>query len=59
MAKKHILDVEEAFWKSVKLFQLENDIPNINDALIVLIRRGLDLSDLYKRESERMSQVKK
>lgn len=42
MVKKHILDCDEQTWRDIKRFKLDYlDDANINDALIVLIKRGM------------------
>lgn len=46
MVKKHILDTDNDLWKKVQLFRLTADQPNINTALIVLIERGLQFTDV-------------
>lgn len=43
MAKKHILDVDEQTWRDIKRFKLDflDDRGNLNDALVLLLKRGL------------------
>lgn len=42
MPKKIILDVKNSIWKEVKLFKINAGFKNNNDAVIELIRRGLN-----------------
>ncbi len=44
MTKKLVLDIDEASWKEVKKFQIDNDIKHINDAVVELVKTGLKTS---------------
>ena len=41
MAKKLILDVDEATWKEVLKYKIDYGIKNNNETVIRLIRKGL------------------
>ena len=41
MAKKLILDVEEKLWNEVLKFKIDSAAQNNNEAVILLIERGL------------------
>lgn len=41
MAKKLILDIDEATWKEVLKYKIDNDLKNNNEAVTTLIKRGL------------------
>jgi hypothetical protein len=42
MPKKLILDIDEETWKEVLKYKIDNDLKNNNDAVIVLIKKGLN-----------------
>jgi len=42
MAKKIILDIDNEIWKEVKMFKIREELKNNNEAVVKLIRRGLD-----------------
>ena len=41
MAKKLILDVEEKLWKEVLKYKIDRDLPNNNETVVELIKKGL------------------
>jgi hypothetical protein len=41
MAKKLILDIDENTWKEVLKYKIDSDLPNNNEAVVRLIKRGL------------------
>jgi hypothetical protein len=41
MPKKLILDIDDATWKNVLKFKIDNDLKNNNEAVVTLIKRGL------------------
>ncbi len=42
MAKKLILDIDEDTWKSVLKYKIDNNLKRNNDAVVKLIKKGLD-----------------
>lgn len=45
MPKKHILDVDEETWKKVLKYKIDASLPNNNDAVLKLIKKGLQSDD--------------
>jgi hypothetical protein len=45
MPKKLILDIDDATWKEVLKFKIDNDLKNNNQATVALIKRGLTASN--------------
>ncbi len=45
MAKKHILDVEDDFWKEVLKYKIDKGLKNNNEAVIELLEKGLKVKD--------------
>lgn len=43
--KKHTIDCDNALWRDVKIFKESNDLKCLNDAVVVLLRRGLSKND--------------
>jgi hypothetical protein len=41
MAKKLILDIDNETWKEVLKFKIDAELPNNNEAVIRLIKKGL------------------
>ncbi len=41
MAKKLILDVDDALWREVLKFKIDYGLKNNNEAVVKLIQRGL------------------
>ena len=41
MAKKLILDIDEALWKEVLKYKIDNDLKNNNETVINLIKKSL------------------
>lgn len=41
MARKLILDCDNTIWKDVLRFKIDNELKNNNEAVNVLIRKGL------------------
>ncbi|MCL5876843.1 MAG: hypothetical protein M1540_03420 [Candidatus Bathyarchaeota archaeon] len=41
MPKKLILDIDDATWKDVIKFKIDNDLKNNNEAVVTLIKRSL------------------
>ncbi len=41
MPKKLILDIDEETWKEVLKYKIDYDLPNNNQAVIRLVRKGL------------------
>ena len=41
MAKKLILDIDNNTWKEVLKYKIDSDLPNNNEAVVRLIKRGL------------------
>ena len=42
MPKKLILDIDDRIWKDVLKFKIDNDLKNNNEAVVTLIKRGLN-----------------
>ena len=42
MSKKLILDIDDTFWKKVLKYKIDNNFKNNNEAVIDLIRKGLN-----------------
>jgi hypothetical protein len=42
MAKKLILDISEDIWKEVLKYKIDNDLKNNNEAVVKLIKKGLE-----------------
>ena len=42
MPKKLILDVDEELWKEVLKYKIDNDLKNNNEAVVNLIKKGLN-----------------
>jgi len=42
MSKKLILDTDDTFWKKVLKYKIDNNFKNNNEAVIDLIRKGLN-----------------
>jgi len=42
MPIKHQLDVDNELWKEVWHFKIDRGLKNINEAVVELIKRGLD-----------------
>jgi len=42
MAKKLLLDVDEDLWKQVSHFKIDCGAKNYNEAVVKLIRKGLE-----------------
>jgi hypothetical protein len=42
MPKKHILDVDEETWKKVLKYKIDDSLPNNNEAVLKLIKKGLE-----------------
>jgi len=42
MSKKLILDTDDEFWKKVLKYKIDNNFKNNNEAVIDLIRKGLN-----------------
>ena len=45
MAKKLILDVDDATWKRVSIFKIKKDLRTKNDAVVELLKLGLTQSE--------------
>ena len=45
MAKKHILDIDEETWKQVLKYKIDTSSPNNNDAVVKLIKKGLETNN--------------
>ena len=41
MAKKLILDIDHETWKEVLKYKIDSDLPNNNEAVVRLIKKGL------------------
>ena len=41
MAKKLILDIDEETWKEVLKYKIDSDLPNKNETVVRLIKKGL------------------
>jgi hypothetical protein len=41
MAKKIILDIDEETWKEVQKYRIDADLPNNNEAVVRLVKKGL------------------
>jgi hypothetical protein len=41
MAKKLILDIDNDTWKEVLKYKIDTDLPNNNEAVVRLIKKGL------------------
>jgi hypothetical protein len=41
MVKKLILDIDEETWKEVLKYKIDFDLPNNNQAVVGLIKKGL------------------
>ena len=41
MPKKLILDIDEETWKEVLKYKIDSDLPNNNQAVVRLIKKGL------------------
>jgi hypothetical protein len=48
MAKKLILDIDEETWKEVLKYKIDADLPNNNEAVIILIKKGLKIKQSPK-----------
>lgn len=44
MPKKLILDIDEDLWKEVQKYKIDHDLPNNNEAVVKLIKKGLKKS---------------
>ena len=42
MPKKLILDIDEDTWKEVLKYKIDNNLKNNNDAVIKLVKKGLE-----------------
>lgn len=42
MPKKLILDIDENTWKEVRKFKIDQGLRNNNDAVVELIKKGLE-----------------
>jgi hypothetical protein len=42
MPKKHILDIDEETWKKVLKYKIDTSLPNNNEAVVILIKKGLE-----------------
>jgi hypothetical protein len=42
MPKKLILDIDEETWKEVLKYKIDNNLKNNNDAVIKLVKKGLE-----------------
>ncbi|MER5176365.1 MAG: hypothetical protein ABJB76_04030 [Candidatus Nitrosocosmicus sp.] len=45
MPKKHILDIDEETWKKVLKYKIDATLPNNNETVIKLIKKGLESDD--------------
>ncbi len=45
MPKKLILDIDDATWKEVLKFKIDNDLKNNNEATVTLIKKGLNIGN--------------
>jgi len=43
MPKKLILDIDDALWKEVLKYKIDNDLKNNNEAVVKLIKIGLKI----------------
>jgi hypothetical protein len=41
MPKKHMIDAPNNLWKRVKKFQIDKNLKNVNEAVLILLERGL------------------
>jgi hypothetical protein len=41
MPKKLILDIDEETWKEVLKYKIDSNLPNNNEAVVRLIKKGL------------------
>jgi hypothetical protein len=41
MPKKLILDIDEETWKEVLKYKIDNSIKNNNEAVVILVKKGL------------------
>jgi hypothetical protein len=45
MPKKLILDIDDATWKEVLKFKIDGDLKNNNEAVVTLIKKGLNTTN--------------
>jgi len=45
MPKKLILDIDDATWKKVQKYKIDNDLKNNNEAVVNLVKNGLKNKD--------------
>ncbi len=45
MPKKLILDIDDNTWKDVLKYKIDNDLKNNNQAVVTLIKKGLNTAE--------------
>jgi len=45
MSKRLILDIDDPTWKEVLKYKIDNDLKNNNEAVVNLIKKGLNIAN--------------
>ncbi len=52
MPKKLILDIDDTIWKDVLKFKIDNDLKNNNEAVVTLIKKGLNTNNTKPQKNK-------